>query len=114
MCVCCSEGVWVCVCCSGGVCVACAGGCVCVCVCQIEVGVPACHLPGFWKGPAAGELNLSRAMSTAFEGGLRMHLLWRLEGSTKSLVLCIARRPAWHHHFMSQGLGRVWWAGLPR
>ena len=43
---------------------------MCVCFCQMEVGVPACHLPGFWKGPAAGELNLSRAMSTAFEGGL--------------------------------------------
>ena len=82
--------------------------------CQMEVGVPAYHLPGFWKGPAAGELDLSRATSTAVEGGLRMHLLSRLEGSTKSLVPCIARRPAWHHHCMSEGLGRVWWAGLPR
>lgn len=67
----------------------CSGGSVCVYFshCQMEVGVPAYHLPGFWKGTAAGELDLSRAMSTAFEGGLRMHLLSRLEGSTKSGAL---------------------------
>lgn len=62
--------------------------CVCVFFSLSDGGGCSClPLPGFWKGTAAGELDLSRAMSTAFEGGLRMHLLSRLEGSTKSGAL---------------------------